>query len=60
MSRHTVLMPTRTSDVVLEGCAARVDLLRLWERTPLRRRWPHAVLTCSPSPPEGSGAWTEH
>lgn len=31
MSRHTVLMPTRMSDVVLEGCTARFDLLRLWE-----------------------------
>lgn len=31
MSRHTVLMPTRMSDVVLEGCEARFDLLRLWE-----------------------------
>jgi len=31
MSRPTVLMPTPMSDVVLEGCAARFDLIRLWE-----------------------------
>src|SRR5680860_838240 len=31
MSRPTVLVPTPMSDVVLEGCAASFDLLRLWE-----------------------------
>jgi lactate dehydrogenase-like 2-hydroxyacid dehydrogenase len=31
MPRPTVLMPARMSDVVVDGCSERFDLLRLWE-----------------------------
>ncbi len=31
MTRPTVLMPTRMTDVVVDGCDDRFDLIRLWE-----------------------------